>query len=360
MIDITPTQHLRSSVASRLTERIDELVDAVCSAVFAEVGPYQQLALPGTVKPFRADVRGSLDAYVRTVADGSPLGAEDVERLRRVGAERARQGIAADAVTDALEVGMRVCWHAIRGAVLAGGEPRVAAEALADLAGEAFGVLKVATDAVVAGHADEAGRSSYTRARARAELVARLVDGTWSDERELRRAARGFGVELDRRWVLLVLTPASQQQAADLELQVAEALAAVPRTTALVGTPRAVPTPHVPVLLPTADEALPAETVDAVADAAAERDLLVLVPRVAWVWTALPHAYRNHVDAIVCARAATRNGGAVTETECSVYRLLRSLPLSQRVEYVRSVLGPVLELPPTKSREALATLDAYF
>ncbi|HEX2038875.1 MAG TPA: helix-turn-helix domain-containing protein, partial [Acidimicrobiales bacterium] len=43
------------------------------------------------------------------------------------------------------------------------------------------------------------------------------------------------------------------------------------------------------------------------------------------------------------------------------YRLLYSLPLGERIEYVEHVLGPILRLPAVhKSTNLLGTLEAYF
>ncbi|HEX2039760.1 MAG TPA: helix-turn-helix domain-containing protein [Acidimicrobiales bacterium] len=345
-------------MATRLEARLDELVDAVCSAVFAEVSPYQQLALPTAVKGFRADVRGSLDAYVRTVGEGRPKPG-DVERFHRLGAQRASQGLPADAVTDALEVAMRTCWHYVSEAALTIEDPRSAAELLADLALEAFAHYKDAAAALTAGHSAERGRGTYGHARAAAEVVARLVDGTWSDERELRRAVRALGFDLSSRWTLVLLTPVDPRGAHDLERLAPAVGEALP--DGLVGAARVVPTSHLPVLLPgDGDEAAGSEALQQAAAVAEEHGSLLLVSDVAWLWTALPHAYRSQTEDIVCARAASRNGVVVRDSACAAYRLLRTLPLSQRVEYVRSVLGPVLDLPPGKSGEVLATLDAYF
>lgn len=358
MVDTPARQQLRAAVADGLGCRIDELVDAVCSAVFAEVNPYTQLGRPTTVKAFRADVRGSLDSYIRTIADGSGLTDDDLDRFRRIGAERARQGLAVDDVTDALDAGMTACWHYVREAALGSRDPRVATKVVADLAVEAFGVLKQAAGALTAGHAGERSRGTYSQARAVGELVARLIDGTWSGERDLQRAARSLGVDVAPRWTLLLVTRLDARDGSDLDRHAADLGDTLPG--ALVGSTRVVPTPHVPVLVPGEDEQPTPEVLEHAAAVAAEHSLLIVVPATAWVWTALPHIYRQQADSIVCARAVARTAGVVRDPDCGMYRLLRTLPMPQRVDYVRSVLGPVLELPAGKSTEALATLDAYF
>ena len=358
MIDTPATQQLRVTLADALERRIDELVDAVCSAVFAEVNPYTQLGRPATAKSFRADVRGSLDTYIRTIADGSGLTEDDLERFRELGAERARQGLAAEDVTDAFEAGMTACWHYVRAAALEVHDQRLATEVVADLAVEAFAALNDVAAALAEGHAAERGRGTYNQARAGGEFVARLIDGTWSDERDLHRAARSLGADIDRQWTLLVLTRLDARDGSDLDRQAAELGQVLPQV--FVGSTRAVPTPHVAVLVPGEDEQPAPEVLEAAAAVAAEHDLLIVVPEATWAWTALPHVYRRQSDSVVCARAVARGPGVVRDGDCGLYRLLRELPMSSRVDFVRSVLGPVLDLPAGKSTEALATLDAYF
>lgn len=358
MIDTPATQQLRTALAAALGRRMEELVDAVTSAVFAEVNPYTQLGRPATLKAFRADVRGSLASYIRTIADGSGPTEDELERFRQIGAARARQRLTAEDVADALEAGMAACWHYVRAAALECHDQRVATQVIADLAVEAFAILKDVAAALATGHAGERGRGTYNQARAISELVSRLVDGTWSDERDLQRAARGLGVDIASRWTLLLLTRLDARDGSDLDRQAADLGEALPQ--AFVGATRAVPTPHLVVLVPGEDEHPAPAVLEAAAAVAAEHDLLIVVPEVAWVWTALPHVYRRQADSIVCARAVARGSGVVRDADCGMYRLLRELPMSMRVDFVRSVLGPVLQLPAGKSTEALATLDAYF
>ncbi|MDQ3756588.1 MAG: hypothetical protein M3394_01905, partial [Actinomycetota bacterium] len=205
MVDAPATQQLRTALVGRLERRIDELVDAVCSAIIVQVIPYQQLARPATLKEFRSDIRTSLHTYLRTIARRTGVTPQDLDRFRRLGAERARQGLSSRDVVDALEAGMGACWRYVRQAAMEGDDdPRVATEVVAELAVEAFAILKEVSGALVAGHASEQGRGTYTHARTVAEFVARLVDGTRGDERDLQRASRTVGVEIGQRWTLLL------------------------------------------------------------------------------------------------------------------------------------------------------------
>jgi sugar diacid utilization regulator len=190
--------------------------------------------------------------------------------------------------------------------------------------------------------------------RAIAEFVARLVDGTWNEERELHRTSRTLGIDLGQWWTFLLLTPVAAHQDVDLERQAAFLRDALPE--ALTGSTRTVPSRHLPVLVPAPDPVVR----EVAAGLAAEHELLIVIPETSWRWTALAHVYRQQADGIVCARAAACRPGVVGDTDCRMYSLLRALPMPQRVDYVHSVLGPVFGLPAGKSAEALSTLDAYF
>lgn len=359
MADTNVIEELRGHVAAELERRREELVDAVSSALFSRVVPYQRLAGPGTVEALRTDIRGVLGILARTIAERRPLGPLDLDRFRRIGAERARQGLSLDAVSDGLAIGMATGWGFVRDALLNCRNPRVATALAADLAVETYPAMKQAADALAVGHGSEQGRGTYNRARTTAEFVGRIVDGMWSDERDAQRAAEALGVDLQGSWLLALVTQADGRSPIDFDGITTEIAEANP--DALVGPPRMVPSGHVPILIPLTDvdEPLPGNLGMAAEVARAGNALLMLSDRVS-TWAALPLVYRREADAIACARAAARSAGIVHTTDSQLYRLLRVLPMGARVEYVHKVLGPVLDLAPTKAAESLATLEAYF
>jgi hypothetical protein len=355
-------EEFRTRLAAALNRRTEELVDAVSSAVFARVSPYQQLARPGKVEAFRADIRALLGFLVGVIAERRPLRPLELDRLRSIGAERARQGLPLDAVTDALEIGMATCWRFVREALLHAADPRAATALAADLAMETYPGLKEAGLALSAGHASEQGRGTYQRARATAELVGRILDGSWTDERDVRRAAEALGVGLHGSWLLLLVTRPHGSGGNDSGggvVPVATAIAeAVP--DALVGAPRPTPSPHVPVLLPVEGNQADPPPLATAANLALAGGALLTVSDPVSTWVALPVVYRLEAEAIPCARAAANAPGALHAADCHLYRLLQTVPQGARTEYVRRVLGPILDLSPAKTADGVATLEAYF
>lgn len=355
------TDPLRTDVARHLQDRIEEMVDALSSAVFARVAPFQRLAGPGQVDGFRADLRRTCAAYIGTVADRRALTRAELDDLRRIGENRARQGIDADAVSDGHEVAMATLWSFVRDGLGEADDVRTATATMSELAMEGYRTLKAAVTALTTGHAAERARGTYLRTRATAELVAKLLDGAGEDPRDLDRAAREMGIELSPDWAVILLAHAERDPgAADPDLEsVAQALAeALPDS--LVGGPRPHPVLHVPILVPGQAGTATLDMPEPVRRLVVSAGALLLVGEEAHPAAALPTEYRRLADEIVCARAAVHGSAVVPGRDSHVYAALRAIPLATRLEFVRTVLGPVLDLAPAKRREALTTLDAYF
>ena len=378
LADTAVIEEFRSRLAADLNRRTEEMVDAVSSAVFSRISPYQQLARPGAVEAFRADLRAQVGILVGIVAERRPLRPLELDRFRRIGAERARQGLPLDAVQDALEAGLATCWRFVREALLHAPDPRAATALAADLAVESYTGLKEATLALATGHASQQGRGTYQWVQATAEFVGRVVDGVWNDERDAHRAAEALGVELHGSWLLLLVTDA-RNPAADADdaaeyaaeddsedagavrmARLASELAdAVPQ--ALVGPVRLLPMAHLPVLLPVEAGQEDVTALATAADLVVAADMLLTVSDPVSRWAALPVVYRLEAEAIPCARAAAAAvPGILRADECHLFRLLREVPRGARTEYVRRVLGPLLALSPAKTAEVFATLEAYF
>lgn len=357
--DASIVQELRTEIAAGLQARIEVLTDAVCSAIFGHIAPYLALAGPGRIESFHAAVRQGLVAYCATIAEQRPLSEAELAHFRRIGAERARQDFPLDAVVDAVDVALAACWRFIRDALHDIEDGHVAADLAVDLALETFAGAKVVVDALTTGHTVETQRGTYGRVRAVAGFVARLLDGWWADEYEADRLARGLGVDPGRSCLLLLVTFSDAYTAGDLEMAARE-LGAVVRD-ALVGATRLEPTPHVPVVVPTPPGPPAPAVLEAVSTVAqARRGLLVLVPDASCPQADLPRLYRQQADEIVCARAARPDAPVVFGVESHAYRVLRTIPLTTRVDFVRAVLGPILDLAPSKAAETLDTLETHF
>lgn len=197
---------------------------------------------------------------------------------------------------------------------------------------------------------------------ATAEIVGWLIDGTWSNESHLERSVRNLGIDLNCRWTLVLLTPVGAGSDLDFEVHALGLVAREPFRHFLVGRARAMPTRHIPIVAPAPKENGWADRLFEVALGLSAEDGLLLLPSDRLCeWRDLPGVYSAQVDSIPCARACTdRSGAVVTPADFPVYRMLHALPAATRREFVRSVLGPIFEMSPTKSEQALLTLEAYF
>ncbi|HEX2038792.1 MAG TPA: helix-turn-helix domain-containing protein, partial [Acidimicrobiales bacterium] len=76
--------------------------------------------------------------------------------------------------------------------------------------------------------------------------------------------------------------------------------------------------------------------------------------------TTVANVYREAQRYLVLAEADDRGSGLVSMKELRLYGVFAGIPVSDRIEFVRDTLGPVLDLPEHKARELLETLEAVY
>jgi DNA-binding PucR family transcriptional regulator len=123
---------------------------------------------------------------------------------------------------------------------------------------------------------------------------------------------------------------------------------------------RTLPTLHVVVLLATESMADWPEALEKVKEVASQERLIVVPADPTAHVTQLTHVYRRAQPYLTLAHAVGAGAGIVTVKELRLYAVLAGIPLSDRVEFVRDMLGPVLDLPEHKATELLDTLDAVY
>ena len=352
---------LRSRVAAALECRESVFLDTVSSALFTRGSPYQRLGGVGATTAMRADAREVLSYLVQIVDQRNPQDETEIiglVRFRCVGAERARQGLPFDSLTELVEIGQATVW-AFVGEALSDAEPTAARDLALELAPQVIRASRQMADGLALGHASESDRGSDRWRRSVADFVARAVDGIWGDEREMHRAAQHLGSDLTGRWLLLLLARQDGRSDGRFAAPIGALEAEFPDL--LTGPSRRVPTPHVPLLYRLGDDDLLSVHLHTAGKIADDCGVLLLVSDIVPSWTALPPVYRREAAAIACARATGRATGVVGGTDTALYRLLQQLPVTVRVEYVRDVMAPVVEeQTPLKTDQALAALEAYF
>lgn len=362
MVELTQTDPFRTRLARHLASCAEEMIDAISSAMFADLGSYQQLAGPGEVDRLRADIGGMLHAFRRLVSGSDPFSASDLAELHQTGARRARQGIPLDAVTESIEITMRVTWRFVRNAaqdlstsVTGGAE---AAAAVADLALETREYMNELSAAVVTGYRMEREHGDSGRAQATADLVDEMLEGRWGNARRLRQVGRSMGYEITEPLVIALLAAPDPTGALDLGALTRELAAALP--FAMPSRVRTGATPHVVVVVPCAEGIAPDSVRTTLGDSPLARQLVIVVHDHSCDLIELPSRYEALVEELAAARVMTNGAGVVSSRDTDLLRLLRGLPMATRLDYVRGVLGPILALPPAKATEAINTLHAYF
>ncbi|HVF74940.1 MAG TPA: helix-turn-helix domain-containing protein [Acidimicrobiales bacterium] len=356
MAELLSIVAFRSELASRLRARADESVDAITSNLYAEVGALHEAAGFADVEKLRARIRGTVDGFIGFIANGTPLSGAEREALHRMGAERARHGVSLEAVSDTVDITMEVLWRFVREVVQQPPVPPIAAAVVADIGSQAHTFAAAVRDAVLSGFALERRHGEIGRIYGVADIVDMLVDGRWVNRRDVLRTADALGVEVSDPLALLFVVPVSPDGYRCLDEAARQVAAAVPNACA--GRLRGEAFRYVPVIASHVD---PAAARARVAEIAAGLDVLVLVDQSTHDHRGLAAAARTLEAEVAPARALGRGPGAVVTTgETELFRLLRELPLEARMGYTRRVLGPVLDLPSGKARDAVATMQAYF
>lgn len=345
-----------SEVVARLSERLPDLVDVMCRAVQQELPAYRRPA--ADVEEFRGGVRRTAGLLMRVLEERRPLRPEELVTLHVIGAQRARQGIPADWAVEGVRVGLRVGWEYLLGIVRELPLTDVALQAVGRMSLEVFDFVHVVLTGLETGYATEQEQRLTGQVQAQAAFVDRVLEGHWDDEREIRSQAAGLGHELGGSWGMLFVLPAGSRHTEALRSAAAAVATATPGI--IEGPMRTLPTLHVVLLCTSSGPAAWCKALDAVNDVAVRERLVVVPAEPVPLAHTLVHVYRRAQRYLTLANTAGSGPGIVTVKDLRLYAVLAGVPLADRVEFVRDVLGPILDLVPHKAKELLETLEAVY
>lgn len=344
------------AVVARLGEELPPLVDDMVDAVQREVHVYQR---PGIdLVDLHAGLRRIAGLFVRVVEERRELHSDELVAVHVIGAQRARQGLPPDAVVDSVRVALRVAWEAVLDLVARQGDPELGLRAVGKLSLHHMAFTHAVLDAIEAAYATEREQRLSGQVQAQATFVDRVLDGYWGNEAEIRSGGAALGNDLGKLCGLLMLMPAGGQDAETLRAAASKTAARV--AGAFEGPMRTLPTLHVVLLLAVETMSEWPDALETVKDVAAEERLIVVPADPTAHPTQLTHVYRRAQPYLTLAHAVGAGAGIVTVKDLRLYAVLAGIPLSDRVEFVRDMLGPVLDLPEHKSTELLDTLDAVY
>ena len=343
-----------AAVARRLSRAVPELAEAMTQAVLADVPAYGWRA-GAEPDDFRSGLTRIATLYARTLEDQRRLRPDERAALHVIGAQRARQAVPVETLAAGVRSALQAAWRHV-GDVVA--STAGSADVVAPLGTHLLDFSHDVLEAVRQGYRTEVEQRLTGLVRAQAAFVDRLLEGHWDDEADARSHARALGHDLRPDCALLLVVPAAGQDVERLRHAASVLARAVDR--AVEGPLRTLPAPHVVVLVPSPSEDAWASALRR-AEGVAQAERLTVVPsEPVPLATTLSVVYRQAQRYLVPAEAEGHGCGLVTVEELRLYGMFARIPVRDRVEFVRDMLGPVLDLPEHKARELLETLDVLY
>jgi len=348
----------RAELLRRLAARREPLAAAIVDGIFEEVAEYRAMTGPEPRQRALATVREVLGCTLRLLAEERVLDQEERGRLREIGGARAERGVLLESVHAAVRSGMERSWRELLAETA--GLPLSAdgQMAVGRLALDVFRAVGEITVLLDAGYLERRSQRLQRRERAQAEVIGEVLRGDFSDEEEVIARATEVGLDLSRPvGLLLVAAPAR----ADEDLVPRSAAAAIARRVAGAIEAGAESDPaHVRLLLPGQDPQTWPATLDLIAQVAAEERVLVLAQPPVDGPLGLKQAYQRAVARLPLARRVFIRRLVVPVSDLDVYSLLQGAPADERREFMREVLGDVLDLPSAQAVALVETLGALF
>lgn len=344
----------------RFEPSVPAAAKAITEEIWTEIPGYAAIRDPH----FRGEVEEAtarnVAAFIRALGEGHDLPKKEIDALAVVGEQRAHQGIPIEDVLRAFRTVGRVLWDYFSKELTGPNAPPM------EVAVELSRTLMRFTDQIasaVAYHFSVAQRSIVRQQEAaRREFLHDLLLGTYVTTDDMVKRSRGFGYDLARPHVGVVVEREGwKTDAAKEELDLSRALDRLSERISLAGQPmvdrRGGQTIGVFPLAPgvTADTAQIGQ---------------VLIEELGEDWkvgvggpySGLEGCRRSYVE----AREALEIGSILDEDrrvypfdDFLMYRFLRADgALAER--FVDSVIGPIVEHDRKRRSELIKTLDAYF
>lgn len=336
-------------------EWLDEDREAVAKTIRAAI-PSETTAY-ANLPPARAEAWASgVDAALRMFIDGGVSGRDltDDEKaaMRRIGRERADQGIPVDSVAASIAVAARVVkdWplHRLRGPLSA--EDR---EALALLSERATTFANKLTSEALTAHLERREERATSLEHARARLWTDLLGGTVSDGEGGRRG-EALGCDLSTPWALMLSPLRRGDDSAEFEEAVLSAIpgsVVVPLATAT--------TPHIVVAAPTEQFPSTDELRRVLTCLAGENKATVVGVGPVSGARRLHGRYRTGRNLLPYLERLAKGPALFIEAgEHTEAALLATVPEEERHAYLDDVLGEIERSPSRWRVKWLRTLEA--
>jgi hypothetical protein len=345
---------LIEEIAAELEGSLDELIELIFERMTDEIPDYGRLQS----RPWKADVeesvRGLALLYINTVREDRRLSPAELAVLRRVGTQRAEQGIGLDALLTALRVAMRVGWEYTVARITRLQSGPEAFRALGHMGLQLLTFIDDVSLSVTDSFLRLQEKAMSASDRTRRSFLQDLLRGDLAAGAEAQTRALGVGFALRDQYRIMVVT--CQPQTGSWS-RVRDAAAAL--STTLVGTFELETIgehlSHVAVLIPDGRNAENA-ILDAAKSSLARHGAVAVITHLPAAAGDLPSLYRRLKDLLPIALTVYPAGSLVDEDDVGLYAILSAGPLKERERFVESVMGGVLRLPPAQRQTLLETL----
>ena len=343
----------RQQLRRAVEDDIARLVDGLHRALVEELPDYEAGA--NDAEDVRAAVKRSARLVLGSIF-GDEIGSAERAIWRVIGAQRARGGFRREALAAAPAVAMRRGFDFILDKSTAIPAPGpLAAAVLRDVWTRLVTETSGVADALVAGYDEQRGLDLSESTRPQLALVDRLLSRLWEDRDEIVERGRRLGVDVTCPHGALVLI-ACAQSPATLAAAAKDLLRQVPQT--LEGPCRTAPQPHLVLLVPSRPEQPWRDALLRIGTVAARRAVTVVVIDPVEPVGPLEARYRQALRFLTAMPAATSTPCTLTLFDLEYHWLLNRAPVDERVNVVRTILGPILDT--AKVGQLLDMLDALY
>lgn len=151
---------MRRAWLTRLAAVTEPVLEQHCQETLADEG-YARLCGSDAAEVLDAAV-WILDAFTRCLEDGRSFDAEELERFRKIGADRARQGVSIGGLKARFRGGVSLCTAELAAVAFAETAP-LTGELLTELIlRDLLPLVDIAEDALVDGHAEVSGQPCHS------------------------------------------------------------------------------------------------------------------------------------------------------------------------------------------------------
>ena len=359
---------LVEDVAARLELDQTMLAAEILETMRRDIPEYAAIDDPLALAELLVRCRFMIAVFARLLRNEPGILDEALDLARTVGRTRAREGFPLAATVDAFRIGMNVGWERVSRDAGQIQSPEDANAVLA-IALQLLHFVGEVSRAITEAYVEVAPKASASKERANHGLVDDFLSGSFLSDDDLSSRAARFRYDLrSPHAIVLVAARAAQPTLAqgdahrpvvDPWVKAGEALIRrVP--DALPVAVVTAPLPHSAALVPVPDATKWPQLLALCEEVGGKYDVAILVvPPIAGV-VAIYDSYTDARESLGLARKVMRGQERVTSMEeLRIYRLLQG-DLGDRRLFLRSTLGPVLDLTESRRRPLIESLETWF